>query len=79
MNLRAWAHTALHVGCIALVLLQGHRIFELQQQKRQRQDRIGRVVEMFSRCMDKLPMADRPFVFHGFLPIQDVPGVAPKQ
>jgi hypothetical protein len=30
MKLETWIHTALHIGCVALLVLQGHRILQLQ-------------------------------------------------
>jgi hypothetical protein len=30
MKLKPWVHSALHIGCVALLLLQGHRIQKLQ-------------------------------------------------
>jgi hypothetical protein len=51
MKLKPIAHTVLHVGCIVLLLLQGHRIFELQRQERENQKKVGRMLEMFARCM----------------------------
>jgi hypothetical protein len=30
MNLKPWIHSALHIGCVALLVLQGHRIQKLQ-------------------------------------------------
>jgi hypothetical protein len=30
MKLESWIHTAVHIGCVALLVLQGHRILQLQ-------------------------------------------------
>ena len=30
MKLESWIHTTLHIGCVALLVLQGHRILQLQ-------------------------------------------------
>jgi hypothetical protein len=30
MKWETWIHTALHIGCVALLVLQGHRILQLQ-------------------------------------------------
>jgi hypothetical protein len=30
MKLKPWIHSVLHVGCVALLLLQGHRIQQLR-------------------------------------------------
>jgi hypothetical protein len=31
MKRKTWIHTALHIGCVALLVLQGHRILQLQK------------------------------------------------
>ncbi len=31
MKLKPWIHSALHIGCVALLLLQGHRIQQIQK------------------------------------------------
>jgi hypothetical protein len=30
MKLKPWIHSALHIGCVALLLLQGHYIWQLR-------------------------------------------------
>jgi hypothetical protein len=30
MKLKPWIHSALHIGCVVLLLLQGHRIWQLR-------------------------------------------------
>jgi hypothetical protein len=32
MKLKPWIHSALHIGCVALLLLQGHRIWQLRRE-----------------------------------------------
>lgn len=32
MNLKQWIHSALHIGCVTLLLLQGHRIWQLREE-----------------------------------------------
>jgi hypothetical protein len=34
MKLKPWIHSALHIGCVALLLLQGHRIRQMQRTER---------------------------------------------
>jgi hypothetical protein len=31
MKLKPWIHSALHIGCVALLLLQAHRIQQIQK------------------------------------------------
>jgi hypothetical protein len=33
MNRKTWIHTVLHLGCTTLLLLQGHRILQMQSQQ----------------------------------------------
>jgi hypothetical protein len=32
MKLKPWIHSALHIGCVALLLLQGHYIWQLRRE-----------------------------------------------
>jgi hypothetical protein len=60
MKCETWIHTALHIGCAALLVLQGHRILQLQTNWREDSEYLrGLVVhEAGSAAQERMRQAD---------------------
>jgi hypothetical protein len=52
MKLKPWIHSALHIGCVALLLLQGHRIWQLRR-------------EVVEQCVREMSAKERLFDTRG--------------
>jgi hypothetical protein len=50
MKAKAWIHLLLHVGCVALLLLQGHRIQQLRDSEQRHREKALQVRQLFFAC-----------------------------
>jgi hypothetical protein len=50
MKTKTWIHLLLHVGCVALLLLQGHRIQQLRESEQRHRVKALQVRQLFFSC-----------------------------